>query len=108
MFNPLTAEGALRALIEFALSNARRFYSSMGNPLAGKGLKPFQDILNRHPQIENQRASFTFKISQQKTLTPIFSNVITKKNQVVKQGFMLSCSSHSEPDSTKAFLQTSN
>ena len=36
--NPLTAKWALRALIEFTLSNARRFYSSMGNPLDGKGL----------------------------------------------------------------------
>ena len=26
------------ALIDFALSNARRFYSSMGNPLGLKGL----------------------------------------------------------------------
>ena len=36
--NPLTAEWVLRALIDFTLSNARRFYSSMGNPLDGKGL----------------------------------------------------------------------
>ena len=36
--NPLTAEWALRALIDFTLSNARAFYSSMGNPLAGEGL----------------------------------------------------------------------
>ena len=36
--NPLTAEWALRAHIDFTLSNARWFYSSMGNPLAGKGL----------------------------------------------------------------------
>jgi len=36
--NPLTAERALRALIDFTLSNARRFYSSMGNPLDGKGI----------------------------------------------------------------------
>ena len=35
----LTAEWALRALIDFTLSNARRFYSSMGNPLDRKGLK---------------------------------------------------------------------
>ena len=35
--NPLTAEWALRA--GFTLSNARRFYSSMGNPLDGKGLR---------------------------------------------------------------------
>ena len=27
------------ALIDFTLSNARRFYSSMGNPLGVKGLK---------------------------------------------------------------------
>ena len=32
------AEWALRALIYFTLSNARRFYSWMGNPLDGKGL----------------------------------------------------------------------
>ena len=36
--NPLTAEWALRALIDFTLSNARRFYSSKGNPLDRKGL----------------------------------------------------------------------
>ena len=38
LFNPLTAEWALRALIDFTLSNARRFYSSKGNPLDWKGL----------------------------------------------------------------------
>ena len=38
LINPLTAEWALRALIDFTLSNAKRFYSSMGNPLDGKGL----------------------------------------------------------------------
>ena len=37
-FNPLTAEWALRALIDFTLSNARRFNSSMWNPLDRKGL----------------------------------------------------------------------
>ena len=36
--NPLTAERALRAPKDFTLSNARRFYSSMGNPLDGWGL----------------------------------------------------------------------
>ena len=29
----------LTALVDFTLSNARRSYSSMGNPLDGKGLK---------------------------------------------------------------------
>ena len=32
--NALTAVGAHMKLIDFTLSNARRFYSSMGNPLA--------------------------------------------------------------------------
>ena len=36
--NPLTAAGALRALTYFPLSNARQVYSSVGNPLAVKGL----------------------------------------------------------------------
>ena len=40
MFSPFPAEWVLRALIDFTLSNARRFYSSMGNPLDGKGLEP--------------------------------------------------------------------
>ena len=38
VINPSTAVGALRALIDFTLSNGRRFCSSMGNPLAVKGL----------------------------------------------------------------------
>jgi len=36
--NALTAAGALRILIDFTLSNARRFYLSVGNLLAVKGL----------------------------------------------------------------------
>ena len=43
--NPLTAECALRALIDFTLSNARRFYSSMGKPLDGKGLNDQRKIV---------------------------------------------------------------
>ena len=35
---PFPFEWVLRALIDFTLSNARRFYSSMGNLLDGKGL----------------------------------------------------------------------
>ena len=34
-FNPFSAKDVL---IDFTLSNARRFYSSKGNPLALKGL----------------------------------------------------------------------
>ena len=38
-FNPFPSKRVLRALIDFTLSNARRFYSSMGNLLDRKGLK---------------------------------------------------------------------
>ena len=38
-FNPFPFEWVLRALIDFTLSNARRFYSSMGNLSDGKGLR---------------------------------------------------------------------
>ena len=37
-FNPFPFARVLRALLDFTLSNARRFYSSMGNLLDGKGL----------------------------------------------------------------------
>ena len=37
-FNPFPSKRVLRALIDFTLSNARRFYSSMGNLLDRKGL----------------------------------------------------------------------
>ena len=39
LFNPFPFEWVLRALIDFTLSNARRFHSSMGNLLDGKGLR---------------------------------------------------------------------
>ena len=41
LINPFPSKWVLRALIDFTLSNARRFYSSMGNLLDRKGLKPF-------------------------------------------------------------------
>ena len=45
VFNALTAVGALMTLTDFNLSNGRRFYSSMGNPLAVKGLKKKERLL---------------------------------------------------------------
>ena len=36
--NPLVSVSAVMTLIDFTLSNARRFYSSMGNPLDTEGL----------------------------------------------------------------------
>ena len=46
--NPFPAEWVLRALIDFTLSNVRRIYSSMGNPLDGKGLKSNSVTEKRH------------------------------------------------------------
>ena len=43
--NALTAAGALRILIDFTLSNVRRFYSSVGNPMAVKGLNAFRSLV---------------------------------------------------------------
>ena len=42
--NPLITEWALRGLIDFTLSNARRFYSSMGNPLDKKVISAFKSF----------------------------------------------------------------
>ena len=42
--NALTAVGAFMTLIDFTLSNARRFYSSMGKLLAVKGISPWRKI----------------------------------------------------------------
>ena len=44
--NALTAVEALMTLTDFTLFNARRFYSSIGNPLAVKGLKLLLFSLN--------------------------------------------------------------
>ena len=46
------------ALIDFTLSNARRFYSSMGNPLGWKGLKGgciFDNFVEPRIQALNRR-----------------------------------------------------
>ena len=42
--NALTAVGAFMTLIDFSLSNARRFYMSMGKLLAVKGISPWRKI----------------------------------------------------------------
>ena len=47
LINPLTAEWALRTLMDFTLSSARRFYSSKGNPLDGKGLSRYKLSLTK-------------------------------------------------------------
>ena len=44
--NASTAEGALMTPIDFTLSNARRFYSSMENPFAVKGSMQIMSVNN--------------------------------------------------------------
>ena len=60
-FKPLTAEWVLRALIDFTLTNARRFYSSTGNPLDGKGLRLMASVDNwqlTHPKKPEKFGTF--------------------------------------------------
>ena len=47
-FNSLTAVGALMTLIDVTLSNARRFYSSIRDPLAVKRLTKHDDEGNKN------------------------------------------------------------
>ena len=56
LINPLTVEWALRAPIDFTLSNARRFYSSMGNALDGKGLRSLDES---EPNLKCRQISLT-------------------------------------------------
>ena len=58
LLNALTAVGALTALIDFTLSNARRFYSSMGNPLAVKGLTLLCENFTFHSLFHQLPAGF--------------------------------------------------
>ena len=63
LVNPLTAEWVLRALRDFTLANARRFYSSMGNPL----VKGVEDVVKRkRHSFENQgtRTGWTRQITK--------------------------------------------
>ena len=53
-FNPFPFEWVLRALIDFTLSNARRFYSSMGNLLDGKGLTTSKTMSLLTPSRSNE------------------------------------------------------
>ena len=45
VLNPSVSVSALMTLIDFTLSNARRFYSSMGNPSDTEGLSRFYMFL---------------------------------------------------------------
>jgi len=70
--NPSTAEWALRALIDFTLANARRFYSSVGNPLDGKGLS--MKIRNKTNKLGLQSAFLTTFLSLHEACNPVISD----------------------------------
>ena len=52
--NPFPFERVLGALIDFTLSNARRFYSSMGNLSDGKGLTTSKTMSLLTPSRSNE------------------------------------------------------
>ena len=68
----------LRALIDFTLSNARRFYSSTGNLLDGKGLK---QILGNSKKTRQLHSTLNLAIAERKELT-----VNTRTQDGVKKG----------------------
>ena len=55
LINPFRSVGALMALIDFNMSNVRRFYLSMGNPLAVKGLKEVNIENTNHLQTQSTK-----------------------------------------------------
>ena len=49
------------ALIDFTLSNARQFYSSMGNPLGWKGLRGLMRLPGFYVKLASQPIHFEFQ-----------------------------------------------
>ena len=78
-FNALTALGALRALIDFTLSNARRFYSSMGNPLPVKGLTASNVPINALTAVGALRALTDFTLSNARRFYSSMGNPLPVK-----------------------------
>ena len=79
--NPFTAVGA-QALIDFTLSNTRRFYSSMGIPLAVKGLttsKPVSPFNNPLTTVGAQRALIDFTLSNARRFYSSMGNALAVK-----------------------------
>ena len=70
--NALTAVGALMTLIDFTLSNARQFYSLMGNPFRG----------------ESKGLTLAFSFSDS-IPTEITENVFTVTESIVRKKFLL-------------------
>ena len=66
--NPFPSKWVLRALIDFTLSNGRRFYSSMGNLLDRKGLT-FIDFVRVSGAKLNENPSIGFTPDEGLTLT---------------------------------------
>jgi len=77
LVSALTAVGALMTLIDFTLSNARRFYSSMGNPLAVKGLEdsePSEPLISSESE-ESQLASLQISLTSESISIPQNSKI---------------------------------
>ena len=96
--NALAAVGALVTLIYFTLSNARRFYSSRGNPLAVKGLRNIHTYpsyvrlsnTSRLPGLRIQRKGLTFsnpfRAALHVFLTTITAVLFLQKNAAAHLG----------------------
>ena len=86
--NSLTAEWALRALMDFFLSNARRFYSSIGNPLAEKGLKSEERNLRwRMGSQFTQMHLSDKKVKNRRTKTKMKSTILVNRRSTTNNGW---------------------
>ena len=78
MFNPFTPKSDL---IDFTLSNARRFYSSKGDPLGVKGLKDDNKMLKmmlRSIQIHEQDSKRKVFLCNAKVVTQVLKDLLIK------------------------------
>ena len=77
------------ALIDFTLSNARRFYSSMGNPSGLKGLKPTMESNKILHWIQQQRASYIARQHRIRVLVPMpGDNVLDPRSKHENREFL--------------------
>ena len=63
------------ALIDFTLSNARRFYSSMGNPLGWKGLKKIVISLKGYDHLNVKLKTYNCGNRSNRQGVELFTNV---------------------------------
>ena len=85
--NPSVSVSALMILIDFTLSNARRFYSSMGNPSDTEGLMSKQSIekLNSRKSIPGNESQQLNIFLLKKNVSPVMTLLSLQRLWLQKQ-----------------------